>query len=146
DRMATWWSDAFSWTSSTLVLVIVLASLIARKRTEPNRGVLWLALLSFASLVAFLVLLSTRFDFGQCPYPSQAHPYFTSGRLLNAAAVPFFLLFAFAIERVTNWTNRQWPRWILLGVIAPVLLAWQLSINAPVLSSRYNFFHRPTLR
>jgi Predicted membrane protein (DUF2142) len=146
DRMATWWSDAFYWTSSTLVLVIVLASLVARKQNEPNRSVLWLALLSFASLASFLVLLSIRFDFGQCPYPSQAHPYFTSGRLLNAAAVPFFLLFAYAIELVTNWTHRQWPRWILLGVIALVVLAWQLSINAPVLSSRYNFFHRPTLQ
>ena len=146
DRMATWWSDAFYWTSSTLVLVIVLASLVARKRNEPNRSVLWLALLSFASLAGFLVLLSIRFDFGQCPYPSQAHPYFTSGRLLNAAAVPFFLMFAYAIERVANWTNRQWPRWVLLGVIALVVLAWQLSINAPVLSSRYNFFHRPTLQ
>jgi hypothetical protein len=146
DRMGTWWSDASYWTLSTLVLVIAMASLAARKRTEPNRSILWLAIVSFGSLVGFLILLSIRFDFGQCPYPSRAHPYFTSGRLLNAAAIPFFLLFAYVIERVTIWTNRQWVRWVVLGFIVLLVSAWQLSINTPVLSSQYNFFHRPSLR
>jgi hypothetical protein len=144
ERLATWWSDAFYWTASTVALGIAVVSLIVRKRSEANRAVLWIALLSFISLVGFLVLLSIRFDFQECPYPSREHPYFTSGRLLNAAAVPFFLLFAYAIESVAAWTKREWSRWVLLGVIALLALSWQVSINAPVLSSRYNFFHRPS--
>lgn len=143
ERMATWWSDAFYWTASTVALGIAVISLIVRKRLEPNRALLWVALLSFISLVCFLILLSIRFDFNDCPYPSREHPYFTSGRLLNAAAIPFFLLCAYAIEKVGTWTKREWTRWALLGAVAVLVLSWQISITAPVLSSRYNFFHRP---
>ena len=145
-RMATWWSDAFYWTASTAALAIAISSLVIRRRTEPNRTATWFALLSFASLVGFLVLLSVRFDFGQCPYPSREHPYFTSGRLLNAAAIPFFLLFAYALERTASWTRREWSRWALLGTVALLVLSCQLSVNAPALFSRYNFFHRQTTR
>ena len=146
DRLATWWSDAFYWTASTIALAIVVWGLLVLRRSESNKSALWLALVSFISLVGFLVLLSIRFDFGECPYPSRAHPYFTSGRLLNAAAIPFFLLFVYAIEIVAGWTKREWFRWVLLGVLAVLVLSWQVSINAPVFSSRYNFFHRPSLQ
>jgi len=145
-RMATWSSDAFYWGASTLALAVAMVALVLRGRTEPNRTVLWFAVFSFASLVGFLILLSIRFDFGQCPYPSREHPYFTSGRLLNAAAVPFFLLFAYAIERIANWTKHVWVQWVLLAVIALLALTWQLSVNAPVLFSRYNLFHRQTIQ
>jgi Predicted membrane protein (DUF2142) len=142
ERMATWWSDAFYWTSSTIAVAITIWSLITRRRSEGSRAFVWLALLSFGALVGFLVLLSIRYDFGQCPYPSRAHPFFTSGRLLNAAAVPFFLLFARAIEQVAAWTRRDWPRWFALAVVIIAICGWQLSIDAPAFSSRYNFFHR----
>ena len=140
-RLATWWSDAFYWTASTVALAIAIIFLFGRRRSEPHRVALWFAIFSFAALVGFLVLLSIRFDFGQCPYPSREHPYFTSGRLLNAAAVPFFLVFAYAIERISSWSKRPAIRWILLGAIAVITLIWQVSINAPVFSSHYNFFH-----
>jgi predicted membrane protein DUF2142 len=146
ERMATWWNDAFYWTTSTIALAIAVISLLTRRGSEPNQRSLWFALLSFASLVGFLVLLSIRFDFGQCPYPSRAHPYFTSGRLLNAAAIPFFILFAYAIDQIANWTKRDWIKWSLLGLIALLVVGWQLSIDAPALSSRYNFFHRPAVQ
>lgn len=145
-RMATWWSDAFYWTASTIALLVAFVSLLARRKSEPKRAILWFALLSFAALVGFLVFLSIRFDFGDCPYPSREHPFFTSGRLLNAAAVPFFLLFAYAMERLAHWTRRSWVQWTALSVFAILTLGWQLSINAPALASRYNFFHRQTGR
>ena len=65
---------------------------------------------------------------------------------MNAAAVPFFLLFAYAIERVASWTKREWIGWGLLGIIALLAVGSQLSINAPVFWSPYNFFHRQTIR
>ena len=69
ERMAGWWSDAFYWTTSTIALAAALISLAIRRQSEPQRAVLCFAVLSFASLVGFLVLLSIRFDFGRCPYP-----------------------------------------------------------------------------
>lgn len=141
ERMATSWGDAFYATVSTIALAIAIVFLCIRRRSEPRRVALWFAVLSFASLVGFLILLSIRFDFGQCPYPSREHPYFTSGRLLNAVAVPFFLIFACAIETIGNWTKSARARWILLGAIAVLALVSQVSVNAAAFSSRYNFFH-----
>lgn len=141
-RMTTWGSDAFYWTVSTIAIAIAILFLLVRRRAEPYRSGLWLGVLSFTALVAFLVLMSIRFDFGECPYPSHEHPYFTSGRLLNAAAVPFFLIFAYSIERIGNWTRRTAVPWILLGLIAFLTLTWQMSVNSPALASTYNFFHQ----
>jgi hypothetical protein len=81
------------------------------------------------------------FDFGLCPYPSRDHPFFTSGRLLSAAAVPFFLLYSYALDRVFSWVPRMWLRGILFGGIVLLMVTSQLTVNWPALSSRYNFFH-----
>src|SRR5436853_6544721 len=115
-------ADAFYAISSAIVILATGVLLLrGRSKTNEQRFILWLALLSFLSIVAFLVVLSISFDFGQCPYPSREHPYFTSGRLLDAAAIPFFLLFVYAIDRFSVWTKQQWLRWTLLSVTVLVL-------------------------
>jgi hypothetical protein len=141
ERMASRFADMFYAVSTALV---IFASIIFLRRDadKDRQPILWLALLSLLSVLAFLVVLSMSFDFGKCPYPTREHPYFTSGRLLNAAAVPFFLLFVYVIDRVGEWTKREWVRWGLLGATALLLLVSQLQTNAPAFSSRYNFFHR----
>jgi len=146
-RMASGLADAF-YTVATALVIIVTLVLLLRRRLEDNdrQFILWLAFLSFLSIVTFLVVLSISFDFGRCPYPSREHPYFTSGRLLSAAAIPFFLLFVYAIDRLGSWTKREWLRWTILGATALLLIGSQLQVNAPAFSSRYNFFHRPVLR
>jgi len=145
-RMASAAADAF-YAISSAVVILATGALLLRRQSKQNeqRLILGVALLSFISLVAFLVLLSISFDFGQCPYPSREHPYFTSGRLLNAAAVPFFLLFAYAIDQFSSWTKREWLRWTLLCATVLFLTVSQLQVNAPAFSSRYNFFHRKSL-
>src|SRR6184192_1880018 len=145
-RMASAAADAFYAVSSAIVILATGVFLLRRgSKNNEQRFILWVALLSFLSIVAFLVVLSISFDFGQCPYPSREHPYFTSGRLLNAAAVPFFLLFVHAVDRFGNWTRQHWLRWTLLGATVLVLVVSQLQVNAPAFSSRYNFFHRKSL-
>jgi multidrug transporter EmrE-like cation transporter len=150
-RMASGFADAFYAVSTALIIIASVVFLMrgADKDRSANgrirrdeQPILLLALLSFLSIVAFLVVLSISFDFGKCPYPSREHPYFTSGRLLNAAAVPFFLLFAYVIDRVGTWTKRESLRWTLLGAVLLSLCVSQLQTNAPAFSSRYNFFHR----
>ena len=143
-RLGSAAADAFYAISSAVVILATAVLLLRRRSMQDNqRLILAVALLSFLSIAAFLVLLSISFDFGQCPYPSREHPYFTSGRLLNAAAVPFFLLFVYTIDRFGSWMKQQWWRWTLVGATALVLVVSQLTVNAPAFSSRYNFFHRP---
>src|SRR5205807_4891327 len=143
-RMASPWADAIYAILTALVIIATIILLFrGTKQTKDRKLILWAAVVSFLSLVAFLVLLSISFDFGQCPYPSREHPYFTSGRLLNATAVPFFLLFVFGIDEFGNFIKRDWLRWALLGATLLFLLVSQLQVNAPAFSSLYNFFHRP---
>ena len=143
ERMASPFADSFYAIATALAILIALGLLWARRTGERTQQlILWTALLSFLSIVAFLILLSISLDFDNCPYPSRQHPYFTSGRLLNAAAVPFFLLFACAIDWIGNSVKRKWFRWALIGAIALVLIVSQLQVNAPAFASRYNFFHQ----
>jgi len=143
ERMASGLADAFYAISTGIVVLISLWFLLRRiAGNAEQRWSLWLALLSFLSLVAFMILLSMKFDFGDSPYPSREHPYFVSGRLLNAAALPFFLLFIFVIDRIGRWRERQWISWSLFAATALLLLVSQIQVNAPAFSSRYNFFHR----
>src|SRR5947207_15022466 len=144
--MASTAADAF-YAVSSAIIILATGVLLLRRRSNPGdqRLILAVALLSFLSIVAFLVVLSISFDFGQCPYPSREHPYFTSGRLLDAAAIPFFLLFVYAVDRFGNWTKREWLRWALLGATVLVVVVSQLQVNAPAFSNRYNCFHRKSL-
>src|SRR5207248_6579306 len=131
---------------STAFVILAASFLLLRNRSSlgDHRFVLSLSLFSFISIVGFLMLLSISFDFHNCPYPSREFPYLTSGRLLNGVAIPFFILFAHAIDQFANWTKRGWSGWTLLWTIALFLIASQVKANSPAFASHYNFFHRPT--
>jgi Predicted membrane protein (DUF2142) len=143
ERLASPLSDGFYWISSTFVILFTAIGLIwwFAKLTRFQRQSLWLALSSFIVLLLLLVVLSIAFDFGTCVYPSREHPYFTSGRLLSAAAAPFFLVYAYALDRVLLWFPPGWPRWILLTGIVLFLAVSQCVLNWRAFSSEYNFFH-----
>jgi hypothetical protein len=81
------------------------------------------------------------FDFGLCVYPSREHPFFTSGRLFSAAAIPFFLLYCQALNWALSWSPRIWPRVVLVAGIVLFMLVSQFVLNRPAFASRYNFFH-----
>jgi len=142
-RLALAATDAFYWVSSTLAIGLTVVSLfsVQGKLSWRQRQDLWLALLSVILLVLFIIVLSIGFDFGPCVYPSNEHPYFTSGRLLSAAAVPFFLIYSHALDWVLSRIPRMWPRIILFAGIVLFILVSQALVNWPAFSSRYNFFH-----
>ena len=134
--------DAFYWMSSTLAIGLALITLLwPRKPTDLQQKSVWLAFLSFAVLVLFVALLSIVFDFPPGVYPSREHPYFTSGRLLSAAAVPFLLFYSQALDCLFSRIPRMWMRIILFAGIALFIMVSQAVVNWPAFSSRYNFFH-----
>jgi hypothetical protein len=142
-RLSFQTSDAFYWISSTLALAVAFISLFPRltRLTMFQRESLSLAVTSFAVLVLFVAVLSIAFDFGLCPYPSREHPYFTSGRLLSAAAVPFFLLYAKAFDCVLSRIPGDWPKTILFAGVVLFIVGSQGALNRVAFSSRYNSFH-----
>jgi len=142
-RLASQLNDGFYWISSTLVILFTAIVLIwsFANVTRFQRQSLWLALSSFIVLLLVLVVLSVAFDFGRCVYPSREHPYFTSGRLLSAAVIPFVLLWCFALKYALSWVPGLRPRMILLAGIVVLIAISQSLPNWPAFASRYNFFH-----
>jgi hypothetical protein len=90
--------------------------------------------------VGFLALLSIQFDFGTCINPSQARPYFTSGRLLSGALIPFAVVYVYGIAYLFRRINSAVPMAVLALIIVFVTTS-EIITNYGVFASEYNFFH-----
>jgi hypothetical protein len=116
-----------------------------------QRQAITVAILIVVAGVAFLGLLSIQFDFGSCVNPSRLHPYFTSGRLLSGAIIPFALTYVYGISclchlatsrfRQTHWIETA-STLVVLGAIVVFSQASEIFITHPVFASEHNWFHR----
>ena len=137
-RIASSVADSFYWVSSTLALVVAICLLW--KSRSGQKISLAVALGCCAAAIGFVSLLSLMYDFGACFYPSRELPFFTSGRLLLGALVPFILIYAASLDCLT----RRWPNWLrysLLAGIALFVTINEIVISQPAFSSVFNFFH-----
>jgi hypothetical protein len=154
---ATFWQGEFLWhrqplaspvadliyfASSIFLVGIALLNLLPRSKnsTTPQRQALWLSFGCFAAAVLFLGLLSIIYDFQGCFYPSRAHPYFTSGRLMLGALIPFLLLFVFGLDRALKKFGNA-AKFSALVAIILFMLAAEIAIDWPVFANPYNWFH-----
>jgi hypothetical protein len=108
---------------------------------QPQRQVLWLSFGCFIAGVVFLGLLSIIYDFGDCFYPSRAHPYFTSGRLTLGALTPFLLLYVYGLDRLLNRTKLQWAKPLALTALILFMLISEIAIDWRIFQNPYNWFH-----
>jgi len=158
DLMATFWrgelmwgmqaialpaADAFYWASSAFLLSAAMVGLFPRfaPKSRPQREALWLGFFAFIAAVGYLAVLSLAFDYGNCFYPSRAHPYFTSGRLLAGALIPFLLVYLYGLERAVAWLHREWLSWWVLAGMVVVMAGSQIAMARVVFPSRWNWFH-----
>src|ERR1039458_7298900 len=156
--MATFWQGEFLWHRQPMASPVVDAiyaissvgfvgvAVIALLSRSPDaiaaqRHALWFGFWSLMAAVAFLGFLSIIYDFHDCYYPSGAHPYFTSGRLMLGALIPFLLLYLYGLDRALCRVKINWIRplvlmgMILFMLISEILIDWRLFPNA------YNWFH-----
>jgi hypothetical protein len=158
-QMSTFWQGEFQWHSQPLVLpgssvvytvltIILLAAVLpavfpqSSSVTSVQRRALELGLICFVAALGFFALLSIRYDFHDCPYPSRQYPYFTSGRLLLGALIPFLLLIAYGLDRVVSRFGNV-AKWVTLGVMIFTMLVVEMATDWPVFSDPYNWFHLP---
>jgi hypothetical protein len=94
--------DAFYTTSSTAFLIAAAVAQLLRMRRDANEraaspgslsAVTAMVWASVTLSVICLVALSISFEYGTSFFPSNAHPYFTSGRLIAGALIPFLVLY-----------------------------------------------------
>jgi hypothetical protein len=86
-------------------------------------------------------LLSIQFDFGNCINPSREHPYFTSGRLLSGALIPFAVVYVDGVSWVCRRINTALAL-IVLGLIVVFVTTSEIFVIQPVFASEHNWFHR----
>ncbi|MGA3283650.1 MAG: DUF2142 domain-containing protein [Verrucomicrobiota bacterium] len=156
--LATLWQGEFLWHRAPLAfrgvdLVYAISSMILtgialvnllpqfKAATSAQRQALWLGFWSVCAVVAFLGFVSIIYDFHDCFYPSRAHPYFTSGRLMLGALVPFLLLVVYGLDRAFSSTKKLWPRWLALAGFILFVLVSEITTDWPVFFSKYNWFH-----
>jgi hypothetical protein len=126
-------------------LLFISAAMIGIRRNSVlstfQRQALFIAALTFMAALAFLALLSIRFDFGECIYPSRAHPYFTSGRLMSGALIPFALLYVYGIGYLLRRVGRVASIVVVAGIMTFATVS-EIFINRAVFASEHNWFHR----
>jgi Predicted membrane protein (DUF2142) len=108
-----------------------------------QRQALLFAAFTFIAALAFLALLSVQFDFGNCIYPSRAYPYFTSGRLITGALIPFALLYAYGVIRLLHRASNASLPLVVLATIVLFVSISEIIVNYEVFASEHNWFHLP---
>jgi hypothetical protein len=145
-----WQNKSLSWPvadwfySVSSLLLLCAAAIGLRRRaglSSFQRQAILFAGASFLASVAFLGLLSIQFDFGSCINPSRAHPYFTSGRLLSGALVPFALVYVHGIAYLFRRIAPALPLLLVLMIVVFAITSGIL-INWAVFASEHNWFHR----
>jgi hypothetical protein len=156
--MATFWQGEFLWHRQPLASPVVdaiyaissigfvgvtLAALLFRSNavTGPQRQALWFGFLCLAATVAFLGFLSIIYDFQDCFYPSRAHPYFTSGRLMIGALIPFLLLYLYGMDCALSRIKNRWAKPLALAGLILFMLVSEIATDRMMFSNTYNWFH-----
>jgi hypothetical protein len=138
------WSVADGFYAISSVLLICAAAIGLRKRTGSSgseRRTIALALGMFTASIAFLALLSIQFDFGDNANPSRAHPYFTNGRLMMGALIPFALVYVYGVAYLLRRVSAALPL-ILMAAIVVFVSGSEVLINRVAFTSEHNWFHR----
>lgn len=163
ELMKTYWRGEFLWhgkplaatffdwfllvTSYSLIVAFVVYFLIRRRSTK---DVQWWCDFVAVSLVGsaflFLALLSLQFDFGSCFYPSRAHPYFVSGRIISGTMLPFVIMFASAFGRLTSRIQKWVRPSIAMVSIVLFIGVSDILIKGTVVHSSFNLFSLLSLR
>ena len=156
--MATFWQGEFLWHRQPLASPVVdtiyaissvgfvgvaVAALLSRSTaaTGPQRQALWFGLWCLVAAAAFLGFLSIIYDFQDCFYPSRAHPYFTSGRLMLGALIPFSLLLLYGMDCALDRIKNNWAKPLTLAGLILFMLISEIIINRMMFSNAYNWFH-----
>jgi hypothetical protein len=139
------------YTVSSLIFLLLAASAWKRNRTlgaERGEGEISSAghLAVWATVIlsfACLVFLSVSFEYGASFYPSQREPYFTSGRLIAGALVPFLILYVDGVTFLLRpFSSVGGP--LLFTVLTSLMMTIsELELTRPILSNPYNWFHLP---
>jgi hypothetical protein len=134
----------FFYVISTAVFITVSGAGLLLNRNEARKQkefALQMSFLVITASVLLLAALSTRYDFGKCPSPSQNNPFFTTGRLISGVLIPFLLVYLNGLGKLfPKSVNRILPL-LAVAIIAVVITCSEFLLSIDVFKSQYNWFH-----
>src|SRR5262249_2410474 len=152
DLIASFWRGEVSWHGQPLrwrgadgfyagSSLLLLAAAIAGLRQQAGlsgfqRQAIGSAILIVLAGVAVLALLSIQFDFGNCINPSREHPYFTSGRLLSGALIPFAVVYVYGLSWMCRRINTALPL-VVLGFVVVFMTTSEILVDRVVFMSEH---------
>lgn len=151
-NLASFWQGEFLWHRLPLALpavdlIYVLLTLTALAfafaglpKSQPPRAALGLSALCLLAMFGFFALLSVKYDFQDCFYPSRAQPYFTSGRLMLGALIPLLLLFAFGLDQALKKFGSR-TKFTSLFTLLLFMLTTEILVDWQIFPNEYNWFH-----
>jgi hypothetical protein len=156
-NLSTFWQGEFLWRHQPLAipavdliyvgltlvaLGVMLAALLRRSSpfNAPQRTAAWFSFACIAAAFTFFALLSVRFDFQGCFYPSRALPFFVSGRLMLGMLIPFLILFAGGLDQLTKKLPSR-VKFLTLFALLAFMLASEITIDWKIFPNEYNWFH-----
>lgn len=157
DLVATFWRGEILWrrlplawppvdmvyVASTIIFTgVALLNLLPKSRfaTPLQREMLWFGFACLMAAIVFLGFLSIIYDFHDDFNPSRTHPYFSLGRLMLGALIPFMLLFVYGIDCALKKLGDP-AKFLVLGAMTLFMLVSEITTDWPVFSSQYNWFH-----
>jgi hypothetical protein len=135
-------ADGFFAVSSLIFLGSAIIGLQRRAGLSTfQQQAIGIAIVVFLAGVVFLALLSIQFDFGDSTGPTRGHPYFTAGRLLSGALIPFTLAYVYGIAFLLRRISAIAPL-IAVGALVGFLVTSETIVNNVAFVSEHNWFHR----
>jgi len=142
EPMASPGSDFF-YTVSTFVFILASVLGLALRRNEKNRRLRFVFINSLVMMtvsVLLLAILSMRYDFGDCWYPSRERPYFVSGRLILGVLLPFLLIYLDGFERILSKLKARINPLFIVALISVGVTVGEFALSWAVFTSPYNWF------
>jgi hypothetical protein len=154
-QIGTFWQGEFWWhhrslslpgtyfiyTTISLALIVITGYSLLVRSTEPAQQshALQLSLACIVAGLGFFALMSIAYDFHNCPYPSRQHPYFTSGRLLLGALIPFFILIVYGLDRALDRFGTT-VKYLTFAILVSFMVAGEIATDWPIFFNPYNWF------
>lgn len=158
DLLKTFWRGELVWGMQVIASAVtdyffVISSLIfipagmihtlaSKDGYSPEHRVLnYTSALILFLYIFVLAALSVTFDFGACFYPSRENPFFTSGRLILGALLPFLILYWDGLSLMVTTISKRLNPVIVALLVGLFIMVAEIYLTYPVFESGYNWFH-----
>ena len=142
ERISSFWIDSLYITTTYIFLFMAFAGATFIKSNLRHKSFIQVCFFLLVLYLGFEAYLSIKYDFGDCFYPSQELPYFTSGRLFIATLVPFSILYVEGLKFTLHALKLNFDLRYFMLVLCVIILISEIVLTWDINYSDYNWFNQ----